>query len=289
MNERAKPQTETPGPHPWQINSQHSLFNLKLKDTWAYRDLLWLLVHRDFVSFYKQTVFGPLWFVIQPVLTTIIYTFIFGAAGISTDGVPRPLFYLAGITVWNFFADCLTKTSTVFKDNSNIFSKVYFPRLILPLSIVFSSLIRFGVQFILFLIVILYYISNNANVNPNSCILLMFVLIPLLGLLGLGLGMIISAMTAKYRDLSFLVTFGIQLLMYGSGVIIPLAAMSPKYQLLIQANPVTNIIETFRYAFLGKGAFTINGILYTALCTLLTLIAGLVIFNRVEKNFVDTV
>lgn len=275
--------------HDWEINADRSLLDLKLKDTWEYRDLLWLLVRRDFVSFYKQTILGPLWFFIQPLFTTIIYTFIFGMADISTDGLPRPLFYMAGVTAWNYFADCLTKTSTVFKDNANIFGKVYFPRLIMPLSIVLSNLVRFGVQFILFLGMMLYYVAKGASVAPNEYILLFPILIVLMALLGLGSGMIISALTTKYRDLAFLVTFGVQLLMYGSAVIIPLSSTPAKYKWLIQANPMVNIIETFRYGFLGQGTFSWGAFGYTVAFTLLTLAAGVVIFNRVEKNFVDTV
>lgn len=209
--------------HDWSIEPQSSLFDLKLKDTWAYRDLLWLLVRRDFVSFYKQTILGPLWFFIQPLLTTIIFTFVFGnLAGISTDGLPQPLFYMAGITAWNYFSECLTKTSTVFKDNANIFGKVYFPRLIMPLSIVMSNLVRFGVQFLLFLMVMgYYYFIAKEDFSITWAISLFPLVVILMALLGLGLGMLISAMTTKYRDLAFLVTFGVQLLMYATTVIYP--------------------------------------------------------------------
>src|SRR6478672_2324761 len=194
-----------------EIKPQNNLFELHLADVWRYRDLLLLLVRRDFVSFYKQTILGPLWFFIQPLFTTIIYTFIFGnLAGISTDGLPEPLFYMAGITAWNYFADCLTKTSTVFKDNANIFGKVYFPRLIMPLSIVVSNLVRFGVQFLLFVIVLTYYAIKGSHFNITWAVSLFPVVVVLMAMLGLGAGMIISAMTTKYRDLAFLITFGIQ-------------------------------------------------------------------------------
>lgn len=277
----------------WEITPKNSLLNLKLKDLWDYRDLLGLLVRRDFVSFYKQTILGPLWFFIQPIFTTIIYTFIFSnLAGISTDGLPQPLFYMAGITAWNYFAECLTKTSTVFKDNAHIFGKVYFPRLIMPLSIVISSLIKFAVQFFLFIAVLIYYKFTDADFNPNNYILLFPLLILLMAAQGLSLGMIISAMTTKYRDLAFLVTFGVQLLMYATTVIYPLSEAIkkyPEYSWIIEINPMTTIIETFRYGFLGVGVFSWEALAFTSLNTCILLIAGVLIFNKVEKNFVDTV
>lgn len=276
--------------HEWEIKPQSSLLDLKLKDTWEYRDLLWLLVRRDFVSFYKQTILGPLWFFIQPLLTTIMFTFVFGRlAGISTDELPQPLFYMAGITAWNYFADCLTKTSTVFKDNANIFGKVYFPRLIMPLSIVVSNLVRFGVQFLLFLVVMGYYAIQGTAFHPTWAISLFPLVVILMAALGLGAGMIISAMTTKYRDLAFLITFGIQLLMYATTVIFPLSAAPEKYRWLIELNPMTSLIETFRYGFLGKGSFSWPSIGYSTLATIVLLVGGIIIFNKVEKNFVDTV
>jgi lipopolysaccharide transport system permease protein len=272
------------------IEPYNNIFDLKLKDVWQYRDLLWLLVRRDFVSFYKQTILGPLWFFIQPLLTTLMFTFVFGRlAGISTDGLPPALFYMAGITAWNYFADCLTKTSTVFKDNANIFGKVYFPRLIMPLSIVVSNLVRFGVQFLLFLVVILYYIVNGTAFHATWAISLFPLVVVLMASLGLGAGMIISAMTTKYRDLAFLITFGIQLLMYATTVIYPLSAAPAKYKWLLVLNPMTSLIETFRYGFLGKGSFTWVSLGYSALVTAALMVAGIIIFNKVEKNFVDTV
>jgi lipopolysaccharide transport system permease protein len=276
--------------HTWEIAPQSSLIDLKLKETWNYRDLLTLLVKRDFISFYKQTILGPLWFFIQPVFTTITFTIIFGnLAGISTDGLPQPLFYMAGVTAWNYFAECLTKTSTVFKDNANIFGKVYFPRLIMPFSIVLSNLIKFGVQFLLFILMLLYYKSTGSLFSPNGYILLFPLLVLLMAALGLGLGMIISAMTTKYRDLAFLVTFGVQLLMYATTVIYPLSAAPEKYRFLIVLNPMTGIIETFRYGFLGTGSFSWETLAYTSIITLVLLITGIIIFNKVEKDFVDTV
>ena len=272
------------------IEPQTSLFELNLKDVWRYRDLLWMFVKRDFVSFYKQTILGPLWFFIQPLFTTIIYTFIFGGlANLSTDGLPQPLFYIAGITAWNYFADCITKTSTVFKDNANIFGKVYFPRLIMPLSIVASNLVRFGVQMILLFIMMGYYAMHDASFTITPAILLFPVLVLLMALLGLGLGLIITALTTKYRDLAFLVTFGIQLLMYTTTVIYPLSSAPEKYKLLISLNPMTGIIEAFRYAFLGQGQISVNTLGYSSLFTIVVMILGVVIFNKTEKTFVDTV
>jgi len=276
-----------------EITPKNNLFDLRLKDVWHYRDLLLLFVRRDFVSFYKQTILGPLWFFIQPIFTTIIFTFIFGnLAGISTDGLPQPLFYMAGITAWNYFADCLTKTSTVFKDNANIFGKVYFPRLIMPLSIVVSNLVRFGVQLLLFIIMIVYYLIIGKHFGPNWYILLFPVIVLLMACLGLGLGMIISAMTTKYRDLAFLVTFGVQLLMYATTVIYPLSTAVekyPAYAWIIQYNPMTPLIETFRYGFLGSGSFSWVSLGYCAGITALIILLGIVVFNKVEKSFVDTI
>jgi lipopolysaccharide transport system permease protein len=276
-----------------EIKPQNHLFELHLADVWRYRDLLVLLVRRDFVSFYKQTILGPLWFFIQPLFTTIIYTFVFGnLASIPTDGIPQPLFYMAGITAWNYFADCLTKTSTVFKDNAQIFGKVYFPRLIMPLSIVVSNLVRFGVQMILFILLIVYYYFAGAHFNITSYIFLFPILVLLMALQGLGLGMIITAMTTKYRDLAFLVTFGVQLLMYATTVIYPLSEALikfPKYAWIIAYNPMTPIIETFRLGFLGQGAFSIHSFLYVVGISLVLSLVGIIIFNKVEKNFVDTV
>jgi len=276
-----------------EISPGSSLFDLKLKEVWQYRDLLLLLVRRDFVSFYKQTVLGPLWFFIQPLFTTLIYTFVFGSlADIPTDGLPQPLFYLAGITAWNYFADCLTKTSTVFTLNSTLFGKVYFPRLIVPLSVVLSNLIRFAVQMVLFFLIMAIYWVKGAHFHPTVYILLFPLLLLLMAMLGLGLGMIISALTTKYRDLSFLVTFGVQLMMYLTTVIYPLSTVVlkyPRYKWLIQYNPMTSILEAFRYGFLGKGTFTIESLIITTVFTLTILLSGIVTFNRVERNFIDTV
>lgn len=277
-----------------EINSRRNIFTVDLRELWHYRDLLFLLVRRDFVSFYKQTILGPLWFFIQPLFTTIIYTFVFGnLANISTDGLPQPLFYMAGITAWNYFSECITKTSTVFKDNANIFGKVYFPRLIMPLSIVVSNLIRFAVQMVLFLLTMgWYYWKGITSFHFTYYIALFPFIVILMALLGLALGMIISALTTKYRDLSFLVTFGVQLLMYLTTVIYPLSTVVTRfadYSWLIKYNPMTPIIEVFRVGFLGSGTVSWPLLGYATAVTIILLISGVFIFNKVEKNFIDTV
>jgi lipopolysaccharide transport system permease protein len=276
------------------IKGHSSLFDLNFSDLWRYRDLLVMFVKRDFVSFYKQTVLGPLWFFIQPIFTTIVFSFVFGnLAGISTDGIPKYLFYLTGITSWAYFSDCLTKTSTVFRDNANIFGKVYFPRLIMPLSIVVSNLVRFGVQLLLMICMMVYFYFfpiEDTSFRVTEGILLFPFLVLLMALLGLGLGLIITAMTTKYRDLTFLVTFGVQLLMYGTTVTYPLSYAREKgYGNLVELNPMTGIIEAFRYAFLGKGEFTMWSLGYSVLMTIIILFFGVIIFNKTEKNFVDTI
>jgi lipopolysaccharide transport system permease protein len=273
------------------IEPHNSLFKVNWKDVWRYRDLLVLLVKRDFTSFYKQTILGPVWFFLQPVLTTITFVIIFGnLAGLSTDGLPKPLFYMCGIVAWNYFADCLTKTSTVFKDNANIFGKVYFPRLIMPISIVLSNLIKFLVQIVMLLILFGYFfLFNGYSPDLNFTILLFPFYILIMAGLGLGLGMLISAMTSKYRDLSFLVTFGVHLLMYATPIIYPLSAAPEKYRSLIALNPMTPIVEGFRFGLLGTGSFSLGQLGYTTLITFVVLFIGVLTFNKVEKTFVDTV
>lgn len=273
------------------IRPQTNLLDINLKEVWRYRDLLTLLVKRDFISVYKQTILGPLWFFIQPILTTLMFVVVFGRiAGISTDGVPPILFYLAGITIWNYFSECLNKTATVFRDNAAIFGKVYFPRLIMPLSIVASNLVKFSIQFFLFLCFWIYFLLQpGSNVQPNIYILLLPLLLFIMAGMALGFGMLISAMTNKYKDLVFLLTFAVQLAMYATPVIYPLSSISAKYKWLIQANPMTSIVETFRYGFLGSGTFSWGGLLYSFVFTIFVLIAGTIIFNKVEKSFMDTV
>jgi lipopolysaccharide transport system permease protein len=273
-----------------EIKPQSSLFNLHLKEVWNYRDLLLLLVKRDFVSFYKQTIFGPLWFFIQPIFTTIIFTFVFSRmAGISTEGVPPALFYLAGTVAWNYFAECLSKTSTIFRDNANIFGKVYFPRLIMPLSVVISNVVKFAVQFLLFLLMLIWFFVSDKPVHPNAFALLFPVIIMLMAIQGLGWGLIVTALTTKYRDLAFLVAFGMQLVMYATPVIYPLSTIPEKYRSIITLNPMTGLIETFRHGFLGTGHFYGFAFGYSVIMSLLIFVTGLIIFNKVEKNFVDTI
>ncbi len=276
-----------------EIIANNNTLRLGLKDVWQYRDLLVLLVRRDFVSFYKQTILGPLWFFVQPAITIVIYTIVFGKlAGIPVDNIPQPLFYLAGTIIWNYFADCITKTSTVFKDNAAMLGKVYFPRLIMPLSIVVSNLIRFGVQFILFIILLIGYQIAGNSFEPNAYLLLLPMLILIVAALGLGMGMLISAVTTKYRDLAFVVSFGVPLLMYTTTVIYPLSVVInkyPAYSWLIKFNPITAIIETMRYAFFSKGSFSWELLGYSCSVTVVILLLGMLVFNKVEKSFVDTV
>ncbi len=272
------------------IEPQSSFFDLKLREVWRYRDLLVLFVRRDIVSFYKQTILGPVWFFIQPIFTTLVYMFIFGnLAGLPTDGLPQPLFYLAGITSWNYFADCLNKTSTVFRDNSAIFGKVYFPRIIMPFSIVLSNMLRFGIQMILFLVVLTYYLLSGLTISMDFHLLLFPVFVAAMAMQGLGLGMLVSALTTKYRDLVFLLTFGVQLLMYATTVIYPLSSLSGKLYYLVALNPMTFVIEGFRKSLLGVGVFDGYTLAYTLVSSSLILLFGLLIFNKVEKNFVDTI
>ncbi|MDP9230331.1 MAG: ABC transporter permease [Bacteroidota bacterium] len=272
------------------IQPKNKLFDLRLSELWRYRDLVMMFVGRDFVATYKQTILGPVWFFLQPLLTTLTYILIFGrVAGLSTDGLPMLVFYLAGVTIWNYFSESLNKTASVFKDNAQIFGKVYFPRLAMPLSIIISGLIRFLIQFTLFIFIWAWYFFKGNEIHPNWLIVLTPVLVLIMGLLALGVGMIISAMTTKYKDLIFLLTFGIQLLMFATPVIYPLSAIPQKFKAIILANPMTPIIETFRYAFLGSGSFSWLSLGYSLGITLVILFIGTLVFNKVEKSFMDTV
>lgn len=272
------------------IEPRTNLLDLRLGDVWRYRDLVMLFVRRDFVSNYKQTILGPLWFFIQPLLTTITFYIIFGrVAQLGTDGIPPFIFYLAGNTVWSYFSQSLTAVSTVFTTNAAMFSKVYFPRLTMPLSIVISNLVRFGIQLGLFLGVWCFYLFTTSAIHPNALLLLTPVLVVLMGLLSLGLGMIFSALTTKYRDLAMLLTFGVQLALYATPVIYPLSKVPAKYTWLILANPMSAITETFRVGFLGSGTFSWVYLGYSTLATLVILFIGALIFNKVEKSFTDTV
>lgn len=266
-------------------------WDLQLSEVWRYRDLLWMFVRRDFVAVYKQTVLGPIWFFIQPLLTTIVFTIIFsGVAQISTNGMPPLLFYLAGTIPWNYFSTCLTKTSTTFVSNAAIFGKVYFPRLIVPLSVVASNLIQFAIQFVLFAAVHAWYLTTTSLLSPNwpAIAVLTPILLVLMAALGLGTGIIVSSLTTKYRDMTFLVAFGIQLAMYGTPVIYPMSAIPEKYSWLIRLNPMTAPIESFRAAFLG-GQIPWTDLGMSAIVTLGLLLFGVVHFNKVERTFMDTV
>lgn len=272
------------------IRSKTRWFDLHLADLWRYRDLVVLFVRRDFVSTYKQTILGPLWFIIQPLLTTLTFTLIFGSiAQLSTDGLPKILFYLSGVTAWNYFSDCLLTTSDTFNANSSLFGKVYFPRLAVPLSIVISNLIKFGIQLGLFLGFFLYFLGNGAAIRPTKALLLLPGLVLLMAALGLGSGIIVSSLTTRYRDLRFLVQFGAQLLMYSTPVIFPLSKLPQQYRWIMLANPMTPVIETFRYAFLGTGTFSWRLLGISAAATSLILAVGVLLFNKVEKTFMDTV
>jgi lipopolysaccharide transport system permease protein len=274
----------------YEIKSQDSLWSINLKEIWKYRDLILMLVTRDFISFYKQTILGPIWFFIQPILTTFIYVILFGQiAKLPTDGIPPMPFYLAGITIWNYFSDCLTKNSNVFISNSNIFGKVYFPRLIMPLSIVISALMKFSVQFALFISVVVYYTFVKGNIHPNFWIVATPLLLVLMASFGMGLGMIFSSLTTKYKDLTFLLSFGIQLFMYVTPVVYSVESVPDKFKWLVEINPLTAIFKCFKYAYLGSGNFEPISLLFCALKILILLFIGVVIFNKVEKNFMDTV
>jgi lipopolysaccharide transport system permease protein len=282
------------GPGDWDlvIEPRSSIFNFHFRELWNYRYLLIMFVKRDIVSLYKQTILGPLWFFIQPILTTITYVVIFGnIAKISTDGLPQILFYLAGITVWNYFSETLTATSNTFIANANIFGKVYFPRLILPLSKVISGLIKFAIQYLLFILVLIYFLLKGAAIHPSlwGIIIITPVLLIIMAGLSLGLGLILSALTTKYRDLTFLITFGVQLGMYATPVIYPLSALHSKYKSLIVANPMSSLVEAFRKVYLGAGELSWPGITYSFCCSIIILIFGILIFNQVEKTFMDTV
>jgi lipopolysaccharide transport system permease protein len=275
----------------WSIEPQRSLFDLRLGELWRYRDLVMLFVRRDFVAVYKQTILGPLWYLIQPLLTTLTFTLIFGyIASLPTDGLPQFLFYMSGTVVWSYFAACLTKTSETFVQNAHLFGKVYFPRMAVPVSILISNLITFAIQFSLFLALVIYFMTRGTIIQLNWLwIFLSPLLILIMAGLGLGLGVMISSLTTKYRDLRFLVQFGVQLLMYATPVIYPVSSIPQRFQWVILANPMTPIVEAFRYAFLGAGTVDAAHLLYSFTFMLAVVFLGSVIFNRVEQTFMDTV
>lgn len=271
------------------IRSQSSLFDLRLKELWHYRDLLVLFVRRDFVTVYKQTILGPLWFFIQPILTTITFTVIFGnVAQLPTDGAPKLVFYMAGITLWNYFSTCLTSVSGVFNTNASIFGKVYFPRLIMPLTIVISNLMKFGVQFLMFLLFVFYFYFNR-QVQPNVWVLLTPVIILLMAVISMGVGLILSSMTTKYKDLNQLISFGVQLFMYATPVIYSSSSIPQEYQWIIQLNPLVALFDYMRYAYLGVGHFNLSGLFYPTGFAIVILAFGILVFNKIQKTFMDTV
>lgn len=277
----------------FEITPKNKFFSLNLTEVWQYRDLLMLFVKRDVVTVYKQTVLGPLWYLIQPLFTSITFTIIFNTvAGIETGTIPPFLFNLAGIMVWNYFTACLSGTSDTFKANASIFGKVYFPRIITPMSVVISNLIKFGIQFLIFVAFYLFFYVQGAPLSLDVYVLFFPFLILLMGILGLGLGMLISSMVTKYRDLSYLISFGVQLLMYLSAVMYPMALIRqkmPDYAWLVQYNPLAYIIETTRYILLGVGTVSVWGLVYTVCITVIIFFLGLLVFNKTEKSFIDTV
>lgn len=277
----------------FEITPKNKFFSLNLKEVWQYRDLLLLFVKRDVVTVYKQTILGPLWYLLQPLFTSITFTIIFNkVAGIETGAVPPFLFNLAGIMVWNYFTACLTDTSDTFKRNAAIFGKVYFPRLIMPLSTVISNLLKFGIQFLIFIAFYVFYYLQGAAISINASILFFPLMITLMGILGLGLGMLISSLVTKYRDLSYLIGFGVQLLMYLSAVMYPMELIQdkmPDYAWLVQYNPLAYIIETTRFMLLGVGTVLVWGLVYTVGVTIGLFFIGLLVFNKTEKSFIDTV
>lgn len=287
-----EPSTHTQPEH-WDqiIEPQGKLLDLNLKEVWRYRDLLWLFVKRDFTAQYKQTILGPLWHFIQPIFTTIMFLFIFGkVANIPTDGIEPILFYMSGIAIWNYFSACLTATSSTFVANAGIFGKVYFPRLVIPLSTVVSNMVKFAIQFLLLLAVMVWFAIKNGQFHFGASWLLIPILIVMMAGLGLGLGIIISSLTTKYRDFSVLIGFAVQLLMYATPVAYPLSYLKDKsYAGWIAWNPLSPIVEAFRYALFGKGTVDMNGLLYSGGFIVLVVFIGMIIFSKVERSFMDTV
>jgi len=273
------------------IRPKRGWFDINLSELWRYRDLVMMFVKRDFVSIYKQTILGPLWYILQALFTTLMFTIVFGKiAKLSTDGIPPILFYLSGVVCWNYFSQCLTKTSSTFIANANIFGKVYFPRLTVPVSTVISNLIGFAIQLVILICFILYYkFQGIVSINFNLTLLMFPFLVILMAALSLGIGIIISSLTTKYRDLQQVVIFGVQLLMYATPVIYPLSSLGGNFRLMVLLNPMTAIVETFRYSFLGCGSFNWNYIIYSVVCTIIIFFIGVLLFNRVERSFMDTV
>ena len=272
------------------IKPKRGLFEVNLKEVWEYRDLLVLFVKRDIITVYKQTVLGPLWFFLQPVMTTLTYVVVFGEiANISTDGVPSPLFYLCGIIIWNYYQDCFLKTSSTFTANSGIFGKVYFPRLIVPMAQVVSGIVKFGIQFLLFLAVWCWCLLATDSVRPNFWVFSAAYCLLLMAGMGIGLGVLVSSMTTKYRDLSFLIGFGVNLLMYATPVIYPMSIIPERYRIWLWWNPFAHVIEAFKFGFLGAGSPSVLGLAYASVFTVVIVGIGVVVFNKTEQTFMDTV
>jgi len=273
-----------------EITPNNRLLNFNFRELVAYKDLIRMYVKRDIVTMYKQTILGPLWFIIQPILTTVMYMFVFGnLAGISTDGIPGPVFYFSGIILWTYFAECLNKTSGTFTSNHRVFGKVYFPRLVVPISVTISNLVKFFIQFAIFIIIYIVYVFKGVNIAPNWYAFLFPLLVVMSAGLALGFGIIFSSMTTKYRDLTFLLQFGVQLWMYATPVIYPLSTMPEDKQWIFLLNPMTSIIEAFKYSAIGTGSFSWGGLAYSFGFMMVVLFLGIMIFNKVEKDFMDTV
>ncbi len=277
--------------HHTHITAKNKLLDFNLKEVWKYRDLVSLFIRRDFVLTYKQTILGPLWIILNPFISTVIYTVVFGGiAGIETDGIPKILFYMLSNTVWTFFASCITKTSSTFTANAGVFGKVYFPRLVTPISTVSSAAINFFIQLAMFACFWIYYLIKG-DVHPHWEVIILFpVVLILLAAMGLGCGIIVSSLTTKYRDLAIAVTFGVQLWMYATPIVYPLSTLGEgTMRTILSINPVTSYVEIIRYIFLGQGAFTLGGIIWSTVFTIVVLFAGIMLFNKVEKTFMDTV
>lgn len=273
------------------IEPQEKWWNLRLKEIWSYRELVLIFVRRDIVAVYKQTILGPLWFFLAPIFTVIAYNFVFGSiAGMSTDGIPGPVFYLSGTTLWGYFSTCFTATSNTFTDNAAIFGKVYFPRMIAPIATVVSTLFKFGVQLLMFFSLIAYYmIFTDANIEITKWAWLFPVLVVMMGGLALGVGIILSALTTKYRDLKNFIGFGVTLLMYVSPVIYPVSAVPDAYKWFVKYNPISPIIEAFRLGFTGVGTVNVIDLVYSGAFIVVILTIGMALFHRVERTFMDTV
>ena len=272
------------------IKPKTNLLDVDLKNVWRYRDLIYMYVKRDIVVQYKQTILGPIWYFVQPILTTIMFMFVFGGiAQISTDGMPQPLFYMAGLLLWNYFSSCFTASSDIFGSNAGVFGKVYFPRMVVPISAIISNLLKMLIQLVLFIFIYVYFAIKGAPVYLNWSLLLFPVLVVMTALHGMSWGLIISSLTTKYRDLKFLISFGVQLLMYATPIIYPLSASPEKYRWILELNPLTPILEAFKYSCMGCGALNWSGLLYSFIFMLVSLFLGVIIFSRQEKTFMDTV